>query len=187
MASVISALGRIAPLLGLWLDVPTLAQAPESGFIRSSAACPRDFETLTNLLVRDIPSYTNRILQSSVADIPDSYRPAYVVAASLPERTPLDITDQVYTTDTDSYPQLQQLFFTTLERQYSDLEVTEINHFHWLFLVPDGESWQMVFMFSAIAAEGEVQLPTRDSSQGSVGQAVQRWLVDCRAGAVSVE
>ena len=45
----------------------------------------------------------------------------------------------------------------------------------------------MVFMFSAIAAEGEVQLPTRDSSQGSVGQAVQRWLVDCRAGAVSVE
>ncbi|MEM6425508.1 MAG: hypothetical protein AAF728_10170 [Cyanobacteria bacterium P01_D01_bin.128] len=187
MASVISTLGRIAPLVGLLLGMPTLAQAPESGFIRPTMACPTDFETLSSLLVRDIPSYTNRILQSSVADIPDGYRPAYVITASLPERAPLDITDQVYTTDADGHQQLQQLFFTTLERQYSDLEVTEINHFHWLFLAADGESWQMVFMFSAIAAEGEVQLPTRDSSQGSVGQAVQRWLVDCRAGAVSVE
>mgnify|MGYP001801407741 CR=1 FL=1 len=113
--------------------VPVCGRPAQLEAIRSPVACPRDFETLTNLLVRDIPSYTNRILQSSVADIPDSYRPAYVVTASLPERTPLDITDQVYTTDTDSYPQLQQLFFTTLERQYTDLEVTAINHFHWLY------------------------------------------------------
>ncbi|MEM7797371.1 MAG: hypothetical protein AAF579_23310, partial [Cyanobacteria bacterium P01_C01_bin.118] len=76
-----------------------------------------------------------------------------------------------------------QVFFTTLERQYSGLEATSLNHFHWLFLAPSDEGWEMVFMFSAVEAAG-VQVPPRDSSQGSVGQAVRTWLRDCRANAV---
>lgn len=162
-------------------------QTSESGFIRPPISCPENLDTLTALLLRDIPTYTNRILQSSVADISIAYRPAYVIAASEPEQTPLDIIDWVYTTSPDSGETLQQLFFTTLERQYSGLNDTSINHFHWLFLAPIEDGWQMVFMFSAIDAENEVQLPPRDSSQGSVGQAVQRWLTDCKAGAISVE
>lgn len=156
-------------------------------FIRPQVSCPADFDTLTSLLVRDIPSYTNRILQSSVADIPDAYRPAYVITASRPELSPLDITDRVYTTGASSDELLRQLFFTTLERQYSGLDATAINHFHWLFLAPDDQGWRMVFMLSAIAADDEAQIPPRDSSQGSVGQAVQRWLRDCRAGAIFPE
>ena len=159
----------------------------ETTFIRPQALCPDDLDTLSTLLVRDIPSYTNRILQSSVADISTAYRPAYVIIASQPEQTPLEIKDRVYTTQPDSIQQLQQLFFTTLERQYSGLEATSISHFHWLFLAPDKNGWQMVFMLSTIDAENEVMLPPRDSSQGSVGQAVQRWLGDCRSGAIFLE
>ncbi|MEO0868344.1 MAG: hypothetical protein AAFY17_07830, partial [Cyanobacteria bacterium J06642_11] len=57
-------------------DAPSEAiPAIDSGFIRTPAACPEDFEILSTLLVRDIPSYANRILQSSVGDIPNAYRP----------------------------------------------------------------------------------------------------------------
>ncbi|MEL6936593.1 MAG: hypothetical protein AAFO59_07990 [Cyanobacteria bacterium J06607_17] len=162
-------------------------QPNESSFIRPPTVCPENFDTLTDLLIRDIPSYTNRVIQSSVADIPTAYRPAYVIAANHPERTPLDIEERVYTTNPGSGEPLHQLFFTTLERQYSGLDDTSINHFHWLFLAPSEAGWHMVFMFSAIKAEDEVQLPPRDSSQGSVGQAVQRWLRDCRAEAIVPE
>ncbi|MEM9976036.1 MAG: hypothetical protein AAF808_00245 [Cyanobacteria bacterium P01_D01_bin.2] len=162
-------------------------QPNESGFIRPPTVCPENFDTLTDLLIRDIPSYTNRILQSSVADIPTAYRPAYVIAANHPERIPLEIEERVYTTNPSSGEPLYQLFFTTLERQYSGLDDTSINHFHWLFLAPSEQGWHMVFMFSAIEAEDEVQLPPRDSSQGSVGQAIQRWLIDCRAEAIAPE
>lgn len=180
-------------------SVPTVPADPETftpeiytpdtnpTYIRSQVSCPKDFATLSALLVRDIPSYTNRILQSTVADIPTAYRPAYVIIASQPERTPLDVKDWVYTTSPEKGESLQQLFFTTLERQYSGLEASSLNHFHWLFLAPSAEGWEMVFMFSAIDAENEVMLPPRDSSQGSVGQAVQRWLTDCKAEAISVE
>ena len=157
-----------------------------SGFIRNQAACPQEFDVLSNLLVRDIPTYTNRILQSSVGDIPTAYRPAYVITANQPERIPLDITDRVYTTQSDGSQSLYQLFFTTLERQYSGLDATSIQHFHWLFLVPSEAGWDMVFMFSAIGDE-ETMLPPRDSSYGSIGQAVQRWLKDCKAEAIFVE
>ncbi|ESA34151.1 hypothetical protein N836_18050 [Leptolyngbya sp. Heron Island J] len=159
----------------------------ETTFIRPQTSCPTDLDSLSKLLIRDIPSYTNRILQSSVADIPTAYRPAYVIAASQPDQVPLEIRDRVYTTLPDSSEQLRQLFFTTLERQYSGLEATAINHFHWLFLAPDDMGWRMVFMFSAIAAGDDAQIPPRDSSQGSVGQAVQQWLRDCRAEAIFPE
>ncbi|NEZ64040.1 hypothetical protein D0962_14790 [Leptolyngbyaceae cyanobacterium CCMR0082] len=168
------------------IEQPTFKEEPESDtpYIRPQASCPQDFAALSTLLIRDIPSYTNRILQSSVADIRSAYRPAYVITASQPDRVPLEIKDRVYTTLPDDGQDLQQLFFTTLERQYSESEAISISHFHWLFLAPDEAGWQMVFMFSAIEAEDENLLPPRDSSQGSVGQAVQRWLQDCQARAI---
>ncbi|MEO1447176.1 MAG: hypothetical protein AAFV46_13270, partial [Cyanobacteria bacterium J06635_11] len=38
--------------------------------LRSPATCPEDLETLTGLIIRDIPHYTNRVLQRSVAALP---------------------------------------------------------------------------------------------------------------------
>lgn len=166
---------------------PSQPAATDATFIRPQTSCPQDFDTLSTLLVRDIPGYTNRILQSSVADIPTAYRPAYVVTANPPDRMPLDIKDRVYTTNPDTSESLHQLFFTTLERQYSGLDATSISHFHWLFLTPSETGWEMVFMFSAIDTEDAVQLPPRDSSYGSIAQAVRRWLIDCQANAIFIE
>ena len=113
---------------------PSEQSPSDSPYLRPQAACPDDLATLSALLIRDIPGYTNRIIQSSVADIPTAYRPSYVITASFPERMPLEIRDRVYTTDADSGDLLEQVFFTTLERQYSGLEATSLSHFHWLFL-----------------------------------------------------
>lgn len=168
------------------IPIPDEISEAASDFIRAQSSCPQDFNVLSNLLVRDIPTYTNRILQSSVGDIPRAYRPTYVITASQPDQMPLEITDRVYTTQPDAGQDLYQLFFTTLERQYSGIDATSIQHFHWLFLVPSEAGWDMVFMFSAIGDE-ETMLPPRDSSYGSIGQAVQRWLKDCKAEAIFVE
>lgn len=166
---------------------PNAASRAETTFIRPLTVCPQDFDTLSTLLIRDIPGYTNRVLQSSIADIPTGYRPSYIITASQPERMPLEIRDRIYTTSPAKDQSLHQLFFTTLERQYAGLETNSISHFHWLFLTPGEAGWHMVFMFSAIGADDKAQLPPRDSSQGSIGQAVQRWLRDCRADAIFPE
>ena len=167
--------------LGLSLLLASSQPAP----IRPATACPQDLEVLAGLLVRDLPVYTNRVLQRSVADLSKDYRPAYVIAASLPETAPLDILDQVYTTDPAAAAQTRQLFFTTLARQYDGLEATLVRHFHWLFLAPDADGWYLAFMFSQIEVPGEPMMPPRDSTRGSVGQGVATWLRDCRAGAVA--
>ncbi|MGB3297576.1 MAG: hypothetical protein WBA76_04845 [Phormidesmis sp.] len=168
-------------------------------YLRSPSICPSDIEPLTAALIRDIPNYTNRVLQRTVAVLPNSsadslsdsiarapYRPSYVLIAGRPELEPLDLSNYALTTDPEAGGPLTQVFFTTLSRQYSGLRVNEVQEYHWLFLaqVPDG--WWLAFMFSAIDDADTVRspLPPRENSEGSVGQAVQLWLRDCRAGVI---
>jgi hypothetical protein len=163
--------------------------------LRPVTACPEDLETLTALLVRDIPGYANRVLQRSLGEVRREpgrpaltrYRPAYILLAGRPELAPLAITDRVYTTEITAGESLKQVFFTTLERQYTRTSVAEIQHFHWLFLAPAETGWYLAFMFSTIddLASPSPPLPPQESTHGSVGQAVQLWLRDCRAGAIT--
>ncbi len=185
----------------LEVEPPAVEESAEEGtFLRSPSTCPSDIETLTAALIRDIPNYTNRVLQRTVAVIPDSnrdrltdsnflkkpYRPSFVLIAGRPELEPLDLNQYALTTNAEAGGSLTQVFFTTLSRQYSGLKVNEVQEYHWLFLaqVPDG--WWLAFMFSAIddADTTRAPLPPRENSEGSVGQAVQLWLRDCRAGAI---
>lgn len=169
--------------------------------LRPTAVCPEDIETLTALLIRDIPNYTNRVLQRTVAALPNNdvdgrepYRPSYVLIAGRPELEPLDLNDYTYTTSPDAGGPITQLFFTTLSRQYSGLRDQQVQEYHWLFLTQSDDGWQLALMFSAIDDVGNVRfstgearrtpLPPRENSHGSVGQAVQLWLRDCRAGAI---
>ncbi|MEM6452266.1 MAG: hypothetical protein AAF703_18380 [Cyanobacteria bacterium P01_D01_bin.105] len=185
--------------------------------LRSPAACPTDIETLTPLLIRDIPNYTNRVLQRTVAVIPNAqdtansqsvdsrsadsqsvdlatnnllrrepYRPAFVLVAGRPELEPLDLSKYTFTTDPDAGGPLTQLFFTTLSRQYSGNRYNDVQSYHWLFLAEAEDGWWLTFMFSQIDAAETLRAPTppRESSSGSVGQAVQLWLRDCRAGVI---
>lgn len=170
--------------------------------IRSATTCPTDIETLTTLLIRDIPYYTNRVLQRTTAVLEDNntdeiselqilidrepYRPSFVLIAGRPELEPVDLNEYAFTTDSEAGGPVRQLFFTTLSRQYSGLKVNELQEYHWLFLTQAYEGWWLAFMYSAIddVDTARTFTPPRESSEGSVGQAVQLWLRDCRAGAI---
>lgn len=180
------AVAQPAPPSSPATSVPAESESAAPGFLRPRISCPQDLERLSELLVRDLPSYANRVMQRSLGQVQSGYRPTYVILASRPELEPLAISDQVYTTDPAAGDKVQQVFFTTLERQYEGDRMGALLHYHWLFLAPAGAGWQPVFMFSTIGGTDPQQpvLPPRDSSDGSIGQAVRLWLRDCRAGAI---
>jgi hypothetical protein len=79
-----------------------------------------------------------------------------------------------------------QVFLTTLERQYLGGKAIESQHYHWLFLTQTPDGWRLAMMFSQIGSSlpGRSPTPPRESSNGIIGQAVNTWLRDCRAGAI---
>ncbi|MGB3292430.1 MAG: hypothetical protein WBB01_05455 [Phormidesmis sp.] len=161
--------------------------------LRPPNTCPTDIGTLTAMLIRDLPNYTNRVIQRTVAALPNNevdgrapYRPAYVLIAGRLELEPLDLNEYTFTTSPEAGGPLSQVFFTTLSRQYFGLRVDEVQQYHWLFLTEASDGWRLALMFSAIddVQTARSLLPPRESSESSVGQAVQLWLRDCRAGAI---
>ncbi|MBE9059462.1 hypothetical protein [cf. Phormidesmis sp. LEGE 11477] len=171
--------------------------------IRQTIQCPSEIEPLAELLIRDIPGYTNRVLQRTVAVLPwteadvlrlqeseeivrEPYRPSRVLVAGKLNLEPLDLSEYAFTTSPTTGGEVTQLFFTTLSRQYVDLQADETQEYHWVFLTQTTDGWRLAFMFSAIDDLPIVQIPTppRESSESSVGQAIQLWLRDCRAGAI---
>ncbi len=201
-----SVLENDAPEIDLPIDdaeIPEIEDPRPYNPLRPYTACPTTAESLTRLLIRDIPNYTNRVLQRTVAVIPhregaavqsvgsplrrEPYRPSYVLIAGRPELDPVDLNQYAFTTEPDSGGPLTQLFFTTLSRQYSGLKANELQEYHWLFLSQADDGWRLAFMFSAVDDVETVRSPTppRENSEGSVGQAVQLWLKDCRAGAIN--
>ncbi len=205
IAAVPQAVKPVAAIQGEVLETEALeTEAQPTPFVplRSRIICPADVSLLTDMLLRDIPSYTNRVLQRTVAILPwtdadrlrleeglfvrQPYRPSSVLIAGQANLTPIDLKDYTYTTSADAGGPLTQIFFTTLSRQYSGLRVDEVQEYHWLFLTPTTDGWRLAFMFSAIDDPETTPspLPPRESSRSSVGQAVQIWLRDCRAGAL---
>lgn len=151
-------------------------------------SCPADLETLVILLVEDLPSYANRVIQRS-RDIDRSVETySYVLVAGNPEFDPLPLgpgRSDPLTSEDDPEPP-QQIFLTTLERQYQDNKAITLQHYHWIFLSQTSEGWRLAMMFTRLgsAAEGRPPLPARETSDGVIGQAVKTWLRDCRAGVI---
>ena len=148
--------------------------------------CPADLETLTNLLLRDLPSYANRV--SSKSRTISDPTGTYVILAGKPEFEPLTLGPGVYSpaapVEGDVVP--KQIFFTTLERQYLTSRSDLLQNYHWLFLVQSNSGWRLVILYSQLGTYPTVKPPTapRESSTGIIGQAVQLWLRDCRAGVI---
>jgi hypothetical protein len=152
-----------------------------------SNACPADVETLTALLIRDVPSYANRVIQRSRRLSRRDTSLFYVVLAGRPEFEPLPlspISDPSLTPTDKAQP--QQVFFTTLERQYTGGKAVESQLYHWLFLTQTSGGWRLALMFSQFGSSvrGRPPTPPQESSNGIVGQAVTNWLRDCRAGVI---
>jgi len=168
-----------------------------SGYLRPQATCPARLEALIPLMLRDLPSYANRVSQrAALADDPADSA-TYVVIAGRAEYEPLTQGPGAYLPAPDS--DLPQVFFTTLERQYIHDRLVTLQVFHWLFLTQTRVGWRLVLMQSAIAPKGEhasqpgyppnpvdpaPATPPQDSSQGVIAQAIRLWLRDCEAGSV---
>ncbi|MGD1943024.1 MAG: hypothetical protein ACFB0G_17140 [Leptolyngbyaceae cyanobacterium] len=156
-------------------------------FLRPPMACPEDMETLVAGLLRDLPSYTNRVAARSLPSDAELTGYGTMLLAGRAELEPLEISPQIFSEPPLTPPEtLQQVFFTTLERQYTATEVVNLEQYHWLFLTPVENGWRLVLMFSRVAPAitDRPPSPPQESSEGFVGQAVQLWLRDCRAGAL---
>lgn len=148
--------------------------------------CPAELETLTNLLLRDLPSYANRV--ASRSNPINSPSGTYVILAGKAEFAPLTLGPGVYSPAAPVEGELvpKQVFFTTLERQYLTNRSDLLQNYHWLFLVQSNSGWRSVMLYSQLGSYPSENAPTapRESSTGIIGQAVQLWLRDCRAGVI---
>ncbi|MEH2416432.1 MAG: hypothetical protein V7K12_14565 [Nostoc sp.] len=158
-----------------------------NGGVRSLCS-EQNLETLTIQLLQDLPSYTNRASQRArrLSRSSDVY--SYMLVAGRPEFTPLPLNLEEYSADAPKSTALgvEQVFFTTLERQYIAKKAVELQEFHWVLLTKTKSGWQLVMMFSQIGSHSAEQplSPPRDSSNGTVAQGVKAWLRDCQAGSV---
>jgi hypothetical protein len=157
------------------------------GAIAIASQCPSDLETLIPVLLDDLPSYANRVIQRSRLTERQDDISGYILLTSAPNFDPLPLAASELTAPTDS--NVQQLFFTTLERQYGISGFRRIQAHHWLFMVPTQQGWQLALMQTSIQNYPSSNLapePPRDSSNGVVAQAIRLWLRDCQAGALSL-
>lgn len=157
---------------------------PSSQPIRPQTECPDRLQSLISLMLRDLPSYANRVSQRAYTDYRTPEVPGYMLIAGRPEYEPLPLP--VYESSDTSHTDVQQVFFTTLERQYFSDKAFRLQHYHWLFLTQTGQGWRFVLMLSSIGNTETDDLPTppQDSSQGVIAQAIRLWLRDCEAGFV---
>jgi hypothetical protein len=165
-------------IVGHWCDltVPIVASAPNT--------CPVKLDSLTNLLVRDLPSYANRIVQQRRKRSDKLY--SSIVMASIPELKPIEIASQEYP---PRFPQAAptQVFISTLENQYTGIQSVQLQQFHWLFLANTKLGWRLVNIYSRTSGSASASMPITppiESSKTIVGEAIRIWLNDCHLGKV---
>lgn len=164
------------------------SQNPNPQIQKVGLSCSeQNLEILTTQLLRDLPSYANRASQRSRRLKRSSDIYSYVLLAGRPEFQPIPLNSSVSTVDNQTAAtEIEQVFFTTLERQYIGSKVVELQEFHWLLLTTTKSGRRLVMMFTKINSDSPQQPPSppRDSSKGTIAQAIKAWLRDCQAGSV---
>ncbi|WP_193197040.1 hypothetical protein [Nostoc sp. MG11] len=169
---------------------PVLAQKQNIDSGARPLCSEQNLEILTTQLLRDLPSYANRATQRArrLSRKGDVY--SYMLVAGKPEFTPLPLNSEEYNADApkSTASGVEQVFFTTLERQYTGNKALELQQFHWLLLTKAKSGWRLVMMFTQTGTYPKQQPPSppRDSSNGAIAQAVKAWLRDCQAGSVRI-
>ena len=171
---------------GNWCDLPVVRLHQKSIPVVASTpqTCPVKVASLTNLLVRDLPGYTNRLIQQRRNRTDKLY--SSIVTASMPELTPIEIVSHEYP---DRFPQSAstQVFIGTLERQYTGLQSTQLQQFYWLFLAQTRMGWRLANIYSrtgGFPTANTAISPPIESSKTVVGEAIRIWLNDCYLGKV---
>ena len=163
----------------------SLAQNPAE--TPEAKACPEDVRELTALLLKDLPAYSNRVIQRTQDLNQTAGIENYIITAGEAEYEPLNLPRLQYNPIDDEDP--EQIFFTVLERQYIDNQIVEIQTYHWLFLTQTDSGWRTVIMFSRFgnSVANKPPAPPRETTNGIIGRAVQLWLRDCRAGTITAK
>jgi nucleoid DNA-binding protein len=172
------------------VPVSTLPNSPTS---QIPASCSQQtIEVLTTQLLRDLPSYANRTSQRArrLARKGDTF--SYMVLAGRPEFTPLPLSPVPNSSDIPkkTSEEVVQVFFTTLERQYTAGKMVELQQFHRLFVTKSKNGWQMVMMFSQTGSypvDKRPPTPPRDSSNSNIAQGINAWLRDCQSGNLRIQ
>lgn len=156
--------------------VPILASAPNT--------CPVKLDRLTTLLVRDLPSYANRLIQRRRKRTDEVY--SSIVTVGAPEFKPIEIASREYPSQ---FPQTAptQIFITTLERQYTGMRTSDLQQFHWLLMAQTRMGWRLVSIYSRTGTARGTDAPITppiESSKTIVGEAIRLWLNDCHLGKV---
>ena len=175
--------GAIAPPVTA-RELPPIAQPPTpTPPIRPLATCPTQLEPLTKALLRDLPSYINRLSHQR-----SNQFPTYAIAAPQPNILPLPVVNTSAINPNQSG--LHQVFFTVLEREYDSKKSTAYQHFHWLFLAHTKTSgWQIATLYSrrgSYPANDQYASPLRETTHELTAQVIRRWLRDCQAGSVQI-
>ena len=159
----------------------TLA-SPTQATPKEDKTCPADVQTLMTRMLRDLPSYGNRVTQRSRRGDRTVEVYNYILVAGNPEFEPLPLSNLQY--EPELPDDTKQVFFTTLERQYTPTEAILLQNYYWLFLTPSSEGWRVVLLFSQLAdlEQDDLPLPPQDAINGAIGQGIKLWLKDCRAG-----
>lgn len=153
--------------------------------IRPKTQCPIRLESLIPLLLRDLPSYANRVEQQTAKTSELPQGPTYLLIAGRPEYEPLSLETESYVSEADR--DIPQVFFTTLEHQYEADRMLRVQRYHWLFITPSETGWNFVLMRSMVDNNRPDQppIPPQDSSQSVIAQAIRIWLRDCAAGSIA--
>jgi hypothetical protein len=166
------------------LDIP--AQMSKVFVASTPHTCPVKLDGLTNLLVRDLPGYTNRLIQQRRSRTDKIY--SSIVTASVPDLQPIETISREYP---PQFPQAAptQVFIGTLERQYTGLQSSQLQQFHWLFLAQTRMGWRLANIYtrtSSFPSANTSISPPIESSKTVVGEAIRIWLNDCYLGKVRV-
>ena len=164
--------------------VPILVADEPKNLNSKNFTCPNNLPKLTALLLKDLPAYSNRIIQRTQNLNQAAGIQNYIVTASKAEFEPLTLPRLQYDDQNGQDP--EQVFFTVLERQYIQGKIVEIQTYHWLFLTQTNSGWRTVILFSRLGNVDNNQppAPPRETTNGIIGRGVQLWLRDCRANAV---
>jgi hypothetical protein len=146
----------------------------------SKPACPTEVKPLVSQMLKDIPSYTNR------AYVRGNILNTYLMLASPPDFEPLPANTLVSSDSSlAKAPNTVQVFFTTLDRMHGLGNPIPLQQYHWLFLTPSSQGWQLKKMYTITgsypAGSGTPTTP-RDSTGESLALAIQDWLKDCQQG-----
>ncbi len=162
-------------LLGL-----SLFPAPNYQLSKQSFVCPSKLEPLIEQMLKDLPSYANRVIQRSRFPKSKDSSSIYVLLAGKPNYNPLPLTVLQYQKVLPD--KTEQVFFTTLERHFTNQGFQERQNSHWLFLTSLGGSRKLVMLYTQLGSTmpNQPPLPPLETSQGIIGQAVSLWLRDCQ-------